>query len=382
MGKNIRLLFLVLLLLTGGQLFCQVTVTAVPPPARFTLDDLWSITLVKNNAALNNQDLNVQLNVYDKKAQKVISATTNKFQFKTVKILNINRATISQYQPINIAYYDNKLKNKLTQQGGTFPSGSYKVEIVVNAVGAGYTEPLGKYSYNINAELAYPIKLLNVYNKDTIKELNPTFTWIPPYPLPAGNVDYEITIAEIMPNQTPDAALLENQPVIKKTIPNQNAMYYSPANPKFINGKDYAWNVKVVQGGNLYSQSEVWSYSYRLLEDSSNYEPESYYLMERELKNAYATVDSNILPIKFTEDYKVLDSISQIRIYDNSYELVATEEDIPLSYKHGSNYTFLNFCPDVFSLSEGLYVLEIILVNDNKYYLRFKNIVLPEVCIE
>ena len=167
-----------LLLLLTTVVKGQVTVSAITPGPRFTLDDLWNITLVRSNPNLADAWVNVSVTVYDEQVSKIVSSTTKQFQFKST-VININKANLRPYQPIAVNYAQRNFKNELEKQGGIFPSGNYKVEISCNSVGNGeYTEPLGKFVYNINAELIMPIQLISVYNNDTIEEENPMFNWI------------------------------------------------------------------------------------------------------------------------------------------------------------------------------------------------------------
>ncbi|MFZ1611010.1 MAG: hypothetical protein WAT52_08085 [Chitinophagales bacterium] len=266
------------LLFIGARVYTQVNITAIPPGPRFTIDDLWNLTMVKTNALSTQIHLNLILNVFDSRGSKILSATTSNFQFSR-NVFSVNKSTINKIQPISLHYFQNKFQNNLGKQGGLFPAGNYKIEFVLNAVGtssggASYTEPLGRTSYNINALLVYPIQLVSVYNNDTITDPTPNFTWIPPYPLPEGNVTYQITITEILPDQTPIFAIKENFPMLKKGVLNKSNEYYSEINPDLVKGKEYAWSVNAYDTkGNLISGSETWKFIYDEI-DSLIYVPD------------------------------------------------------------------------------------------------------------
>jgi len=104
--------------------------------------------------------------------------------------------------------------------------------------------------------------------------------------------------------------------------------------------------------------------------------------MKEIINNAYVILDSNILPINFMEEYIVLDSIANMYIFNESYDTIATDEDLPLYTTEGSNYCYLNFCPDIYYLPNGFYVLKIILVNNRQFLMRFKNNSLTGICYE
>ncbi len=363
-------------------LHAQITVTAVPPGPRFMLDDLWQLTLVKGNTSVSDEWLNISLTVYDEGLSKILTASTKRFQFGKRTLININQANLNSYEPIDVQYFQKNFKSKLASNGGTFPAGIYKVEVSCNLAGEGFTEPLGKYIYNITSELMMPIQLISVYNNDTIEEENPMFNWIPPYPLPAGNISYEFELTEIKPNETPISAIGRNQPLLKTNVLNQNSLFYSTNTPQLIPGKEYAWHVNAYLNGNYLSGSETWRFVYDFEEDTMNYEPEQYFAMLPEINNSYVIIDSNLLPISFIEDYSVIDSIASINLFNKSFDTVATETELPIYIKSGTNYCYLNFCPEVFELENGLYILEVALMNGRKFYLKFKNISAPDVCFE
>jgi hypothetical protein len=345
----------------------------VPPAPRFTLDDLWQVTLVKSGSSITAETwVNVSMNVYDKHGSKILSAATNKFHF-IQNVISINKANLSSYQPITVNYYSNKFKSQLTQQGGIFPSGDYKVEVLAN-VGAQFTEPIGKYAYNITSQLMYPMHLLQVYNNDTIRDPNPMFTWVPPYPLPHGEIKYELVVAEIQPNQTPDVAVKENIPLFKTSVFNQTNHYYTAAAPKLIKGKEYAWHVDLYKNDEYITGSETWKFVYGPDDSMPIFIIDYYYVMDEDIYASYVTIDSNLLPIKFKEDYNVLDSIVEINLYDSLMNVFADDEEIILGYNTGSNLTYLNFCEYDLELPQAMYLLEIICLNDKKYYIRFNNI--------
>ncbi len=369
-----------LLLLLTTVVKAQVTVSAITPGPRFTLDDLWNITLVRSNPNLADAWVNVSVTVYDEQVSKIVTSTTKQFQFKST-VININKANLRPYQPIAVNYAQRNFKNELEKQGGIFPSGNYKVEISCNSVGNGeYTEPLGKYVYNINAELIMPIQLISVYNNDTIEEENPMFNWIPPYPLPRGNITYEIVLYEIKPNETRYTAINDGLPLLKSNVNNQNSFVYTPGSPKLQSGKSYAWKVNLLSDGKFYVSSDTWEFAYRVEQAPEDIKPSYYFLMQNELNSTIVYIDSNLLPIKFIADYKVLDSLINIYIYNDAGETVGDSATIPVYYTTGLNYSYINFCPDVFDLPNGIYILEVVLKNEKQYFLRFRKNALPDAC--
>lgn len=379
-----KLNILIIILVSAARVSAQVTISAIPPGPRFSLEDLWNVTVMKTTPPVRGQQFQLSLNLYDSKGSKILNQTSRSFNI-TGNVYTVTKFSLEKVTPVQETYYQKKFQNQLAKQGGMVPEGDYKVEFILNQVGTGnvggFSEPLVKTTYLINAMLSYPIQLVNVPNNDTITDQYPNFTWLPPFPLPDGVINYEITISEILPDQTPLLAVKNNMPLAKKTVLNTPSLAYNATNPVLIKGKEYGWTVTAFgTNGEFVSGSETWRFVYDYGEDSLNINPPFYYLMDRELSSSIVYIDSNLLPLKFPDEYIRLDSIVSITITNDNDEIVGDEEVIPLAYGNGSNYTYINMCPDEFDLENGLYILEIVLVNQQKYYLRFRKNSLPDAC--
>jgi hypothetical protein len=314
---------------------------------------------------------------------KLLTAVTPRIELKQ-PVVTITKATMNGIGKIQQQYFDNQFQSAVAKQGGLVPAGNYKIEFVCNSFGTtssgAFPDGSASTSYQIRVTPMSPIQLVQVYNKETIKEQNPMFTWLPPFPLPAGTqLDYELILTELHPNQSAASAIMANQPLQKIRLGNKLAMHYSNAAPRYIKGDNYAWKVQAYDNQNhKISESETWQFKYDF--ETDTIVPDQYYVMERELKSSYVTIDSNLLGIKFVEDYKVLDSLSHIYLYDEEFTVIGDENSLSIAYHTGSNYTYVNFCPDVFPLANGIYVLEVALLNENTYYIRFNNISNANAC--
>lgn len=380
-----KIVSVITFLLLASIAAAQVSLTAVPPGPRFTLDDLWNVTVIKTSGPARGQEFTLTMNMYDSKGARLVTQTSKSFKI-TRNIFTVNRASITNVQPMTTSYDQKKFQNQLGKKGGMVPEGDYKVEFVLNQIaspGAGpFSEPIVRTSYMINALLSYPIQLVNVPNNDTITDQYPNFNWLPPYPLPEGVITYEIEVREAVGNQSPQAAIAEGVPMVKNIMNNKLSYNYAATNPKLANDRTYAWKVNMFENGNFYMASETWEFTYRVNIDSATIIPQSYFVMQPSVTHMYAVIDSNLLPIKFVEDYSVLDSIFELTLYDVNYEVVADGSELTVYGNTGSNYCYINFCPDVFPLDNGLYVLEVELIHGRKFYLRFQNISAPGVCVE
>jgi len=360
----------------------QVSITAIQPVSPFTIDDLWQVTLIKNPTLSQPLWTSVTLVLSNEKGKKLLTESTAKFELNKATYI-ITRTNLQEIGPIKQQYYDSKFQSTVSKQGGLVPAGSYRVEFFCSTYGTATGEGLGdgstSTSYIINVQPMSPIQLVQVYNKETIKAQYPLFTWLPPFPLPPGTqLDYEFTLTQLKPNQSAGTALMANQPLHRMKVGNKLSLYYASNLPRLVKGDEYAWKVRAYERNQLVSESESWEFKYG--DEVDSIIPEQYFVMERELKGSFVTIDSNLLPIKFVEDYKVLDSISHMYLYDDAFNVIGDETNLPLAYHTGSNYTYLNFCPDIFPIPTGMFVLEIALINEEHLYLRFNNISNPNAC--
>ena len=98
--------------------------------------------------------------------------------------------------------------------------------------------------------------LISPANGDTIPAgQQPTFTWLPPMPIPPGQITYKIKIVEIIDEQSPADAIKNNKPFFEKEGIRTSSLPPGTA-PSFIAGKKYGWNVSIFdRWGNLKSST-------------------------------------------------------------------------------------------------------------------------------
>lgn len=375
MNKIIKMLLILHLAFSAKMIHSQCLITAVKPGEMFTIDQLWNV-VVSGNLPPGQYKLGLTLS---SAKNLVYKAETRAFNYNN-KSITISFANKRLFEPIVVQFIEPNFNSSLIQAAGLVPDGRYTVGFSLIKVGTN-TEELCNTSYRLNVEKNIaPLQLLFVHKNDTIKESCPTFGWIPPFPLPTGDYNYELLLTECYDNQTAFDATTSNLPVYKMTAGKNFQKNVCGDLAKLEPGKSYAWKINLYQNGKFDNSSESWKFYYEPEDTVEIIDIGYYYLMSEDIYASYVSIDSNLLPIKFVEEYSVLDSILEINLYDSVMNVYAAGEDILLIYDNGSNQTYLNFCAYDFELAKGMYLLEVLCLNEKRYYIKFKNKSEPGAC--
>jgi hypothetical protein len=104
-------------------------------------------------------------------------------------------------------------------------------------------------------------------HKDTIDEIRPMLTWIPPSPAYQGT-NYQILLVEKKENQTCTEALNNNIPYLNKKDVLSNMLNYPTESPALEKGHKYCWRASAHKDLKEYSRSEDWEFVVRGEEDT------------------------------------------------------------------------------------------------------------------
>jgi len=185
-------------------LWAQITINVVQPPAGMvTKDQLWNLVLT-NNSNTGSQ-ITILLNLKDAvTGQLVLSAgTRNILLNKGIKVL-----TIQDVQPVQ---YTSGAGNATAN---FLPPGSYIACYTVSNYNHELLQTLATECVRVNITPLSPPLLNTPANRSTIQTQAPQLTWIPPAPLDMfDNLNYELSVAEILDGQSPAEAIRYNTPV-------------------------------------------------------------------------------------------------------------------------------------------------------------------------
>ncbi|MBS1552365.1 MAG: hypothetical protein JST15_09905 [Bacteroidetes bacterium] len=279
----IKHIIVLLLLLSSGIIYSQVTVSLdQPPPFQFRAENMWKVTLNNTGA-----DVRVYLtgSVMKGNAQ-VIDATTSAFNLAR----GMKRVSAAEMSPIDLKKYNNDIEQTLSKTG-TFESGTYTICIKVKD--AGNNEELGSFCNDYEIINMTKMELISPENNDQVLFLLPSFTWLPPVPLPQGKtVSYQFQITEILNRQTPEYAFLSNPVYFHSEKLLTTLFQYPIAAIPLINGRKYAWRVITYIDNNKFIESPVWEFLYKgSNKDASEINKDIREQLKKDLSDNSSTVD-------------------------------------------------------------------------------------------
>jgi hypothetical protein len=264
--KPTRLLWVLFLLgvfasVMPARLVAQPGVIVVlhrPPPNQLRIADLWIVDLTN----MTNQTLAVHLHgtVDEATDGRIVEATTRTFSLPP----GFHRVTGNDIQPVDAKYderqkrYDYKTVFLRTSRA---PTGDYTVCIeVIEETG---DTVAGSDCYDQQVQVIAPPILVAPFDESTVADKFPNFSWLPPVPVAADqSVRYSLKIVEVLGRQTPYDALTSNPAYFTRSeIPSVLLQYPVSARP-FIDGRQYAWQIKAFGDGFPMGESEIWWFTY------------------------------------------------------------------------------------------------------------------------
>lgn len=225
-------------------------------PLKFSLEDFNRIVIISNDA---QPSVRVRYALLDDKKKKICEV--NFKLLPMVKGINKLNYAIGELVWHNSPYRDLLIKNQLV-------SGNFQLCVSVTDIYETMPEAddcfdVELQSIDIKNDLnANPIELQSPSYKDTIDEIRPLLTWIPPSPTYQGT-NYQILLVEKKENQTCTEALNNNISFIHKKDVLTNMLNY-PADAQALEiGHKYCWRASAHKDLKEYSRSEDWEFMVR-----------------------------------------------------------------------------------------------------------------------
>ncbi|MBO9573619.1 MAG: hypothetical protein J7497_15635, partial [Chitinophagaceae bacterium] len=306
-----KIIFVLLLGICNSLSYSQVVMNLQLPPAGITTkEQLWSISLVNSGS----YDLNVTLEMQFTDAannQRVFTAVTNQITLaKGVK--QIRQADIMPvtYNIINSSY------NVDANPSGLLPVGVFNVCYTVVSTGGHMQELVSDECETIEVEPLSPPILIYPSDAEQLETSRPLFTWSPPAPINLfSRLNYELTLVEVLPLQSPSDAVQQNIPLYFSPDINFTNLQYPATLKELDTAKIYAWRIKAKNNYQPIANSEVWTFSVlnknTTLPKRINY---SDYVKPAPQQNASYFVCDGIVNYQYNNI--INDSILRVRIYD------------------------------------------------------------------
>jgi hypothetical protein len=229
-----------------------------PPPNQWNVEDMWQLTLT--NTSQDSYNVYLYGTVEEAGAGMIFEGTSNPFELLPYFSGPVYPGDL---EPIDEIYTNDDYEEILLKTG-TLPEGTYTICIYV------------MNNYEPNEELGSdciiqpilhpsPPELIFPVDETIIEEDLPVFVWLPPMPLPLGDmITYHLCIMEILDGQTAIEATEANPAWFKETGILSTSFQFPISAREFEQGITYAWQVTaVVEDKNwVIGKSEVWSFNY------------------------------------------------------------------------------------------------------------------------
>ena len=228
----------------------------------------------------------------------------------------------------------------------------------------------------LSSQLGYTqeqISLVTPYDGDTIETKNPLLSWV--YMdggLSNSRVSYRIIIVELEDEQSAEAGIIVNQPMVLMNNLQSSQLFYPYDAPELEGGHRYGWQIHKIENNVLMDKSEAWEF---ILPLPIIPDPVYYKMKSKNDGVIYDAINGKLF-FYFNENYNN-DALS-FYLYDDKNELVDAsitlnpeleEADQEINVKKtGANFYSLDLGEYAFS---GVYRL---LIRDNKghkYELKF-----------
>ena len=225
-------------------------------PLRFSLEDFNRVQII---STLDQPSVRLRYALVDNKKKKICEVVFKLLPM--VKGLNKINYTTGELVWHNSPYRDLLIKNQLV-------SGNFQVCVSVTDLYETTPDADDCFDVELQSEdivndlNANPIELQSPSHKDTIDEIRPLLTWIPPSPAYQGT-NYQIQLVEKKENQTCTEALNNNIPFIYKKDVITNILNYPTDVQALEKGHKYCWRASAHKDLKEYSRSEDWEFMVR-----------------------------------------------------------------------------------------------------------------------
>lgn len=333
-----------------------------PPPFAVSLKNLLNVGII--NADGKNYSVSLIGKVYAEDKKQIAEFRTNTFSIKG-HLFNVN------YEDIHIAYqdFDDPAFQNTLQTTGYFPIGKFYLCVDL------YMEEGPKVAEKCVETIRLPIqppRLVFPRDTSTVKGDHPVLTWLPVFvsPVLQHSIKYQIAITEMIADQTPAEAILNNSDNIVANDLSNTFFLYPPTAMTLKYDSWYAWQVKAYSGDYFIGESEVWKF--KPIKDSIRIKKADTSAVELKsnVDGGFYRATGKIY-FKYTAKYH--SQKLNLKIYDDHLNIVKEPKKVYRQYPGDHLYT-VDLTKFKNMKNKGYYVLQVIDEKGEKYYLRFQYI--------
>ncbi|MFY0254657.1 hypothetical protein ACDQ55_11960 [Chitinophaga sp. 30R24] len=320
-------LFLVLLLCCF-RTFAQVSMTIQLPPAGVLLKaQLWNIVLVSASNATVNVRITMRLTDAHTN-QPVLTGITRTI----VMNKGARQLQASDFMPVQYEYLSPVIDRSVN---GFLSAGNYLAcySLIVEGDKSGY-QP-GEDCIPFTIEPVSPPLLNSPANQSELQIASPQFTWLPPAPINMfSDLNYEMILAEVHGNQSPEEAVQQNIPVLRSPALRNIFMNYPSGATPLDTATTYAWTV-IARNGNLFAaQTETWTFRVKGITNTAASLEGAYVQLRKELDGAVVRCGEEI-KVGYNNETGDTTARYELLLQDNTNKIVFTGT---LALKRGNNY--------------------------------------------
>lgn len=294
-------------MLTGSVLHAQVLINYQPAINGQTLDGLSLAQIVNTGVQVTGS---LKITVKDGSTAGVVSIIVPALTIRP----GVNALNKGVMRSASIRFGESPAA-ALLSQSGRFPEGEYEYcfEVSVPDVKPSLPPVIYENCFQQTLQPSTPLLLIDPYNGAEICNVRPAFSWQPPMPF-VNSMRYRLVVVPKGNDETPEAAIANNRPVINKGDFRQQHINYPTTSPDLVKGQEYAWQVSVYSGSVLISSSEIWTFRIQCDDKLDTLQGGSFRELTAEGNKNFYIVTDGIVRFAFTNYYN--DSQLQYEIVD------------------------------------------------------------------
>lgn len=252
--KSLFITGLLLCLFSSVRLRAQVVMSVqVPPAGIIQQSQLWNMVLT--NSYSNVVTVTVMMRLSDAgSGQPVLTGISRSIQLAA----GAKQLQLKDVVPVEYEYL---LPVADRRENALLPPGNYNVCYSVVIMGDKTEHPVAEDCVNFIVEPVSPPMLNTPANDALVSTPLPQFTWIPPTPLNLfTDLNYDLLLVEVYPNQSAEEAVQINIPVYRVAGLRQPFINYPAGAPALDTGITYAWMVTSSNGRQFAAQTGTWTF--------------------------------------------------------------------------------------------------------------------------
>lgn len=266
--RKLEILFAVLCFLYYSRVSAQNEIILTPIDIRnsITLDDLWNMTISVTRPT-NFISFYITLDVKGAENNALVNVESAQFPLQQ-GVLTLSPVNLDMLQPVKANYSSSEFFSNTLQNGGYFPSGTYRVIYTLYGIAhdpytGTVTEKMTTVYFTKSVELFYPPMLLEPFNGEELKNNQSVFfTWTPAMGNNTSITTYTIRIAEVLKGMTASEALSSSTQFYFDEGISETYINYPPEATGFIEDTLYAWQVAAFFDNTNPVYSEYFTFTY------------------------------------------------------------------------------------------------------------------------